>query len=161
MADWSDLTDTDTAEDRALTIQLRGKSVPWLIDGKAIRVLKQRHGTDLSEILDAAQSLALQAASVQSAALSEEEIAQLPDEEQQALREAEGDVMELTEMYETVGLLLHAGAVRFEPDLQEEAVCGLVGPDNVGELPIGEMISRAFPEEEEDDTAGKATAATS
>jgi len=62
MADWSDLTDTDTAEDRALTIELRGKEVPWLIDGKAIRVLKQRHDTDLSDVLAAAQSLALQAA---------------------------------------------------------------------------------------------------
>jgi hypothetical protein len=162
MADWSDLTDTDTAEDRALTIELRGKEVPWLIDGKAIRVLKQRHDTDLSDVLAAAQSLALQAASVQAEALSDEEIDELSDEEREAIEESSGgDVMDLAEMYETVGLLLHAGAVRFEPSLKEEAVCGLVGPDNVGTLPLGTMIARAFPDEEEDDTAKKATTATS
>jgi len=155
---WSDLTDTDTAEDRALAIQIRGKELPWLIDGKAIRVLKTRHNTDLKDILSAARDLALQGAAVQGAGLSEEELEDLSEEEVQALREQaeSADVMDLTEMYEAVGRLLWAGAVRFEPDLSEEAVCGLVGPDNIAEMPIGEMIAGAFPEDE-GDTAGKAS----
>ncbi|WP_103021461.1 hypothetical protein [Salinibacter altiplanensis] len=160
---WSDLTDTDTAEDRALSIEVRGKKLPWLIDGKAIRVMKTRHGTDLKDILSAAYDLALQGAAVQGSELSEEELEGLSEKQVEALAaEADGaDVMELTDMYEAVGRLLWAGAVRFEPELGEEEVCGLVGPDNIRGLPLGPMIARAFPDEgnpdEEDDTAGKAS----
>lgn len=161
MSDWSDLTDTDTAEDRALTIQVRGQELPWLVDGKSIRVMKQRHGVDLSEILAAAMDLATQGAAVQAQDVPEEALEELPEEQRAAIEEEASpeDVMELTAIYGTVGRLLWAGAVRFEPSLSEEDVCGLVGPDNVTELPLGEMIARSFPDEEEADTAGKASPA--
>jgi hypothetical protein len=155
---WSDLTDTDTAKDRALPVEIRGKELPWLIDGKSIRVMKTRHDTDLEDILSAAYDLALQGAAVQGSELAEKELEDLSEEQIEGLR-AEADaagVMELTDMYEAVGRLLWAGALRFEPELSEEAICGLVGPDNIGDLPIGKMISRAFPEEK-DQTAGKAS----
>jgi len=158
MSDWSDLTDTDTAEDRALMIEVRGEEVPWMIDGKAIRVLNTRHNTDLSDILEAAIDLATQGAAVQAEPVPEEALEELPEEQRAVVEEqaTPEDVMELTAIYGTVGRLLWAGAVRFEPSLSEEAVCGLVGPDNVTDLPLGEMIARAFPDEE-DDTAGKAS----
>jgi len=159
MSDWSDLTDTDTAKDRALMIQVRGQEVPWLVDGKAIRVLNTRHNTDLSDILEAAMDLATQGAAVQAEDVPEEALEELPEEQRAAVEKqaTPEDVMELTAIYGTVGRLLWAGAVRFEPSLSEEDVCGLVGPDNVTDLPLGEMIARAFPNEEEDDTAGKAS----
>lgn len=164
MSDWSDLTDTDTAEERALMIEVRGEEVPWLVDGKAIRVLNTRHNTDLSDILEAAMDLATQGAAVQAEDVPEEALEELPEEQREAIeRQATPeDLMGLTAIYGTVGRLLWAGAVRFEPSLEEKDVCGLVGPDNVTDLPLGEMIARAFPDEDED-TAGKAfpTARTS
>ena len=135
------------------------------LDGKTIRVLKRRHDTDISEILAAARELSVQAASVQKEIVAEE-LQDVPEEQRaeileqiDAFADREFDTVDLPEMYGIIGRLLWAGAVRFEPSLEEEDVAGLVGRDNVGDLPIGTMMEQAFPEQD-DDTAGKAPPTT-
>lgn len=116
---------TNDPLDRAMEVQVQGLTLPWLVDGLAIK-RAQREGHELGEILAELGKL------------------QGVDEEESV----EDLVNNFSGVYDAAARLLWLGFLRFE-QVDYDSVLGLVGPDTIGDLPLGEMMTRLFPEMEE------------
>lgn len=122
---------SDSPKDRALPVDVGGLTLPWLVDGLTIKRAQQK-GYELGEILGELEALS-----------------GLADEE----TDVEDAINAAGDAYEAAARLLWLGFLRFE-DVDYDQVLGLVGPDTIADLPLAAMMSRLFPDAEED--SGKA-----
>ena len=120
-------TEVQTTEDRALTFEVAGHKVGWLVDGLAIERARDR-GHELGEILSELQKL--------------DEIEDAESVEEAANRFAD--------MYPAVARLVWLGMLRFNEDTSYDAVLGIVDNDTIEDLPMGDMMDRIFPGEDEE-----------
>lgn len=124
-------TEVQSAEDRALTFELGGHEVGWLADGLAIERAKSQ-GHELGEILS------------QLSALDDIESAETMEDA------ANG----FAGMYPAVARLCWLGMIRFNKDVTQEAILSVIDLDAIEEIPIGEMMDRIFPSEDEETPEG-------
>lgn len=124
-------TEVQSAEDKALTFELGGHQVGWLADGLAIERAKDQ-GHELGEILS------------QLTALDEIEDA----------KTVEDAANSFAGMYPAVARLCWLGMLRFNEDVTHEAILSAIDLDAIEEIPIGEMMSRIFPDSDEETPEG-------
>jgi len=131
-------TEVQTAEDKAFTFELSGNEVHWLVDGLAIERARAQ-GHELGEILSELEVL--------------DTLAQAEGDEDADVVEVAND---MASVYPAVARLLWLGMIRFNEDVTHEALLSVVGPGNLSEIPLGELMQRLFPEaDEEAPTEGK------
>jgi hypothetical protein len=86
----------------------------------------------------------------------------LPEEEAEAIAEDVMDGMEvdIASHMEAYAQLLHAGFVRFQPDLQLDEVRGILTPKTVAYVPFQQIVQRVAVAEDEQmpQASGKAQA---
>jgi len=123
---------TEVPEERALAVELSGNTFPWLPEGLAIKRAEDR-GWTLGEILEQLEVL--------------DELADAEGDEDADIKEV-ADTM--SGVYPAVARLTWFGFLQFDETVEYDAVLGIVGPSTLSELPIGEMMNRVFPGEDEE-----------
>jgi len=149
--DNAELTSVPTPEaDDALMFELSGLTIGWRPSGLALN-RAQSHGVEVGEILGKLQVIF-------SADISEEELEEMSEEE---IAEAMDADATLADAMEVVALLVWTGALHFEEGSSLEAVQAIIDPENVGDIPVEQMLGRIFPALEEERAEGKAQPETS
>jgi hypothetical protein len=148
---------TDPKEEALeVTLTVAGNEVmlPWKADGKAAETLRDRHDIEIGEVLSQIQDVSGGALSQkvleEHGISSREEFEALSDQERKEIVEAsDTGGAEVGHMLEALAGLLHAGFVRFEPDLERDEVLSAVGLPALAEAPIQKMIHRLSPSRDE------------
>ena len=137
-----------------LTIGGDPVTLPWKADGQAAATLRDRHDTQIGEVLSQIQGVSGSTLSEEileeHGVTSREDFEALPEEERQAIIDASNaEESDVGRMLEALAGLLHAGFVRFEPGLERETVLSAVGLPALAEAPIEKMIGRLSPSRDE------------
>lgn len=157
------LTSSDP-KDSALpvTLHVDGAEVtlPWRLDGETNAILRDRHDTEVGDVIGAIESLVGGALNedilAEHGIESAEDFQELPEEKQEALAQEMPTETTLGDQMEALSTVVHAGLARFEPSLQREDVRPHLTVESLTRLPIEEMVIRTLPDP--DDT-GAADAA--
>lgn len=152
MADFdnAELTSVPTPDqDDALMFELSGLTIGWRPSGLALD-RAQSHGVEVGEILSGLQALF-------ASGLDEEDLDEMSEEE---IAEALNSEATLSDTLGVVAQLVWVGALHFEEGVRLDAVQALIDPENVGDVPVEEMLNRIFPALDEERAEGKGTSNT-
>jgi len=147
MADFdnADLTSVPTPEaDDALMFEISGLTIGWRPSGLALD-RAQSQGVSVGEILVDLEALF-------ASDLTEEDLEEMGEEE---VQEALDEEATLSDTLGVVAKLVWVGALHFEESVQKDAVQAIIDPENVGDVPVEEMLARIFPALEEERAEGK------
>jgi hypothetical protein len=153
MADFdnSQLTSVPTPEaDDALMFELSGLTIGWRPSGLALD-RAQSQGVSVGKILADLQALF-------ASDLTEDDLEEMSEEE---VAEALDGEATLSDTLGVVSQLVWVGALHFEESIRQDAVQAIIDPENVGDVPVEEMLARIFPALDEERAEGKAAQATS
>lgn len=149
--DNAQLTSVPTPEaDDALMFELGGLTIGWRPSGLALSRATSQN-VSVGKILSDLQALF-------ASDLTEEDLEEMSEEE---IAETLDEQATLSDTLGVVAQLVWVGTLHFEEGVRLDAIKALLDPDNVGDVPVEEMLSRIFPALEEERAEGKAPAATS
>ena len=138
--------DTTSAHEDALVFEIEGQPIGWRASGLALKRAADA-GLEAGRLLYDLQKLF-------TADVDEEDLEEMTEEEIEEELSMSGG---MADMMDVVAKLTWVGALHFEPNAKQEVILSILDTSNVGEVPVGDMLTRIFPALEEDDTAGKAT----
>jgi hypothetical protein len=148
--DNSFLTENDhpAVHEDAFVFEIKGQAIGWRASGLALKRASDQ-GVEVGELLADVQQV------FSAADLDEEDIEEMSEEEMGEVLMESGGVAYVLDVAATV---IWIGALHFNANVRQEAVLSILDFSMLGDLPINEMVSRIFPEiEDEEETAGKET----
>jgi hypothetical protein len=147
------------------------RTFPWRLDGRSTHVLQERHDTDISEVLEAVDTLVQ--SKVDPDVLAEhgidsmEDLDDLPEEKREEIAEevVSDAQIDVGDALDAFAKLLHAGFVRFQPDVTLDEVRGILRPKTAAHVPFQQMLRRVATQKDdalpESSGKGKSSAPTS
>ena len=143
-------TDTQSAHEDALVFEIAGQPIGWRASGLALKRAADA-GLETGQLIFDLQQLF-------AADVDEEDLEEMGEEEVEEELEMSGGI---ADMMDVVAKLVWTGALHFEANAKRDVILSILDTSNVGEVPVGEMLTRIFPALKGEENSGKGQGETS